>query len=128
MKSVLLVDDDEFILYGLTRAIVGHGKDVEVLTASQGKEALEILGRRAVDLVVTDLKMPVMNGYEVVEHLNRNLPAVPVFVMTGDYLPDVMPKFRTAEVSQFISKPFSFRQIAAEILAKLTPEKLAASA
>lgn len=128
MKSILIIDDDEFILFGLSRAIWGYGNDSEVLTAQHGKQAVEILGRRTVDLVVTDLKMPVMNGYEVVDFVNSNFPRTPVFVMTGDYLPDIMPKFRTAKVSRFVSKPFSFRQVAADILAELAPAKHAITA
>ena len=46
------------------------------------------------DLIVTDLKMPVMNGYELVEYVNRNFPHLPVYVMTGDYLPDVKPRLQ----------------------------------
>lgn len=128
MKRILLIDDDEFILYGLSRAISGHGSECEVLTAVHGKQAQNILEQRSVDLVVTDLKMPVMNGYEVVEYVNRHFPDVPVFVMTGDYLPDVMPKLRMAKVAQFVSKPFSFRQLAEDIFSKVVPKKIAASA
>ncbi len=120
MKSILIIDDDEFILFGLSKALNMHGKGSEVLTAQHGKQAVEILGSRSVDLIVTDIKMPIMNGYEVVDYANRHFPCVPVYVMTGDYLPDVKPKFRSASVSQFVSKPFSFRQVAEDILSKLS--------
>lgn len=119
MKSILIIDDDEFILLGLTRALMGQAKDSEVVTAQHGKQAVDMLERRKFDLVVTDLKMPVMNGYEVVDYVNKNYPLLPLFVMTGDYLPDVKPRFTTGKVSRFISKPFSFRQLAAEILSLL---------
>ena len=80
------------------------------------RQALEILECHRVDLVITDLKMPVMNGYQVVDYVNKSFPCLPVYVMTGDYLPDVKPRFRSAVVSQFVSKPFSFRQVAADIM------------
>jgi CheY-like chemotaxis protein len=128
LKTILLIDDDEFILFGLAKAIGVCDRAAEVVTAHHGKEALDILCSRAVDLVVTDLKMPVMNGYELVEYVNRHFPLMPVYVMTGDYLPDVKPRFRAAHVSQFISKPFSFKQLAVEIATKIEPASRAALA
>jgi CheY-like chemotaxis protein len=119
MKNILIVDDDEFILFGLSKAIRTAAKEAEVLTARHGKQAVEILNAHPVDVIVTDLRMPVMNGYEVVDYANKNFPWVPVYVMTGDYLPDITPKFQSAVVADFISKPFSFRQLAADICARL---------
>ncbi len=119
MKSILIVDDDEFILLGLSKAILMAVKEAEVLTARHGRDAVEILAARPVDAIVTDLRMPVMNGYEVVDYANRNFPCIPVYVMTGEYLSDITPRFRSAAVAAFISKPFSFRQLAAEISARL---------
>lgn len=119
MKSILIIDDDEFILLGLSKAIAMNSKDSEILTAHHGKQALEILKSHPVDLIVTDLKMPVMNGYQVVDHVNKFFPGLPVYVMTGDYLPDVMPKLRSAAVFRFVSKPFSFRQVASDIMRTL---------
>jgi CheY-like chemotaxis protein len=128
LKTILLIDDDEFILFGLARAIGGCSRAVEVVTARHGKEALAILASRAVDVIVTDLKMPVMNGYEVVEFVNRNFPRLPVTVMTGDYLPDVKTRLRGALVARFVGKPFSFKQLAEEILGEADPLDRAALA
>ncbi len=121
MKSILIIDDDEFILLGLSRALSVYGNDAEVITAQHGKQAVEILESHPVDLIVTDLKMPVMNGYELVDYANTHFPGIPVYVMTGDYLPDIRPKFRGASVARFVSKPFSFRQLAEDILSELSP-------
>jgi CheY-like chemotaxis protein len=128
VKTILLIDDDDFILFGLSRAIGAWGRAAEVLTAHHGKEAVNILSSRAVDVVVTDLKMPVMNGYELVEYVNSHFPLLPVYVMTGDYLPDVKPRFRASSVAQFVSKPFSFKQLAADIMKTIEPANQAALA
>ncbi len=119
MRNILIIDDDEFILFGLSKALGVCIKDAVVLTARHGRQAVEILRSCPVDLIVTDLKMPVMNGYEVVAYANKNYPDLPVYVMTGDYLADVRQRFRSAAVSGFVSKPFSFRQLAADISSKL---------
>jgi CheY-like chemotaxis protein len=128
VKTILLIDDDEFILFGLSKAIGACDRPAEVVTAHHGKEAVDILSSRPVDLIVTDLKMPVMNGYELVEYVNRHFPLLPVYVMTGDYLPDVKPRFRTAQVSEFVSKPFSFKQLAVDIVTRILPANRAALA
>ena len=119
MKSILIIDDDEFILLGLAKAISMQAASSEVYTARHGKQAVEILSSHQVDLVVTDITMPIMNGYQVVDYINKHFPALPVYVMTGEYLPDVTPKFVSAAVSRFVSKPFSFKQLAADISSAL---------
>ncbi len=123
MKNILIIDDDEFILFGLSKALGTYARNSEVLTAQHGKQAVEILNSRPVDLIVTDLKMPLMNGYEVVAYANEKYPQIPVYVMTGDYLPDVRQRFGPASVFGFVSKPFSFRQFAADISSKLFPSE-----
>lgn len=119
MKSILLIDNDELTLFGLAKAISNVAKEAEVLTARHGVQAVEILTSHPVDLIVTDLKVPVMNGYELVDYANRNFPCIPVYVMTRDYLPDVKTRFRSSAVTEFVSKPFSFRQVAAGISNRL---------
>ncbi len=119
MKSILLIDNDELTLFGLAKAISNVAKEAEVLTARHGVQAVEILSSHPVDLIVTDLKVPVMNGYELVDYANRNFPCIPVYVMTRDYLPDVKTRLRTSAVTGFVSKPFSFRQVAADISNRL---------
>jgi DNA-binding NtrC family response regulator len=123
-KRVLIIDDDEFILLGLSRAMVTAAAAAEVLTARHGRQAVEILNACPVNVIVTDLGMPVMNGYELVEYVNKNFPLIPVYVMTGEYIPDVKPRFRPGVVVDFISKPFSFRQFAADISARLEAVEL----
>ena len=124
MKRILIIDDDEFILLGLSKALSVSAGEAEVLTARHGKEAVEILRTRTVDVIVTDLRMPIMNGYEVVDFANRNCPETLVYVMTGDCLPEVMPRFRRSVVERFVSKPFSFHGLAADISAKLASAKI----
>ncbi len=128
MKNILIIDDDEFILFALSQAIGSSAENVEVLTAQHGKQAVDILRSRSVNAIVTDLKMPVMNGYEVVEYAQKNHPEVPVFVMTGDYLPDVKKRFRSGSVAQFVAKPFSFGRLAVDIMDKLAAMECAVPA
>jgi len=123
MSNILIIDDDEYILFGLTKVMEAFVKNSKISIARHGRQAVDILKTRSVDLIVTDLKMPIMNGYEVVAYANKNHPSIPVYVMTADYLPDVKERLRSAAISRFISKPFSFRELAAEISCKLDAEQ-----
>ena len=69
-KTVLLVDDEEDILNLFT--IILTRSDYRVLTAMDGAECLNVLERNSVDLIVLDIMMPRMNGWETLEHIIMN--------------------------------------------------------
>ncbi len=76
---ILLVDDEVKVLFVLYEMLAGLGPGIEVLTAQNGREALELIGQEKVDLLITDLKMPYMNGVELtreVQAFNPNLPII----------------------------------------------------
>ena len=72
-----------------------------------------------IDLVLTELLIPAMNGFRFIEQVKKNYPFVPVCVMTGDCSPSVIERLRTIGVGRWIEKPFQFDQIA-----KLISEEL----
>jgi DNA-binding NtrC family response regulator len=78
---ILVVDDEKNIRDGLGRALELDG--YEVLTAGDGREAQDLLSRRRIDLVLTDLKMPKVSGEELIKHIAGSLPNLPVIVLTG---------------------------------------------
>jgi len=81
MRTILVVDDVPAMRdqYAFDLREAGY----EALCAANGREALEILGREAVDCVILDLEMPVMDGMEALAHMVRDHPEVPVIVYTG---------------------------------------------
>jgi DNA-binding NtrC family response regulator len=80
-RRVLIVEDDEVFLRPLRRALELGGFDV--LTAGTGEEALDLLKREDVDLVLTDQRLPGMNGVELVRRLKGDHPEIGVVVMTA---------------------------------------------
>ena len=78
---ILVVDDEKNIRDGLGRALELDG--YEVHTAGDGREAQDLLSRRRIDLVLTDLKMPKVSGEELIKHIAGSLPNLPVIVLTG---------------------------------------------
>ena len=81
MKTILIVDDEKNIVSGLEEAFTLESYNV--LTAYDGKEAWDKVNTNNVDLVITDLRMPMMNGNELVERISSAYPTLPVIVLTG---------------------------------------------
>lgn len=105
-KLILVVDDDEAVRSFVEMTVMGGG--FQVVTAVDGKDAQEKLAARAPDLIVTDLMMPGVGGYEFLRSLQAaGSGRIPVFVVTGSTLEDSTIKMIRGEanVVEFIPKP-----------------------
>jgi two-component system nitrogen regulation response regulator NtrX len=114
MSRILVVDDvalmrDQYA-YDLKR-LGGH----DVVTANGGKEALEILGREAVDCVILDLEMPGMDGFDVLRRMTKKGHTVPVIVYTGTGDYDRCVEAVKLGAVSFIDKSESMQKVAQEI-------------
>ncbi len=78
---ILVVDDEKNIQEMLSRHFRFLGYDV--LTASNGREALELMDKKRCDVVITDIKMPVMDGVELIRQVHKQYPMTHVIVITG---------------------------------------------
>lgn len=84
MLNVLIVDDEPFIPLGLSKLISWEEEGFSVVaTASNGKEAYDYIENNHVDLVITDIQMPVMNGMELLKKTKENYPEVDFVVLSG---------------------------------------------
>jgi len=81
MKHVLVVDDEEAITYIFRRYLEAAG--YRVTTAHDGLEALEVVDREAVDALVTDVRMPRMNGDQLIAALRPRYPDLPITVVSA---------------------------------------------
>jgi twitching motility two-component system response regulator PilG len=116
MKTVLIIDDNESILTIITEKLKRCDEQINVKTAINGKLALEILNTCKVDLVVTDLNMPVMDGFELLSHMNRDFNDIPAIVLTGFESPDYKTRLAQVGIFHFIEKPFNIDLVQKEIL------------
>jgi CheY-like chemotaxis protein len=119
MKTILLVDDNACILDVLSLAITTGERHVAIRTAQNGRDAIGILENSHVDLIVTDINMPVMDGYHLVDYRNRHFPEVPVLVMTAEMSPDVMQRLDLLGVAGYVEKPFKVETLMNLILDSL---------
>ena len=121
-SSIALVDDDQNILTSVSMALEAEGYDVT--TYSDGAEALEGLGRVPVDLAVLDIKMPRMDGMELLTRIRErdNLPVI--FLTSKDDEVDEVVGLRMG-ADDYIKKPFSQRLLIERIRAVLRRRELA---
>ena len=115
---ILIVDDEAHILQVLSLKLRNCGYDV--VTAIDGEEALHIAMTSPLDLVITDVQMPYMNGLElaVLLHGNKTTTHIPVVVLTARGHTFATTDVQISNVKEVLSKPFSPRGIA-ELASKL---------
>ena len=106
MAERILVIDDELDMLMLIRMIIVDSTDYEVETTNNPSEGLKMLAERDYDLVITDLKMPGMDGLEVSEELWKIRPDIPVIIITAYGSPEAADEALKKGVADFITKPF----------------------
>lgn len=115
---VLIVEDDPD-LRELVAALVGT-LDVDTMTAEHGLAALELMDRRQPDLVVLDMKMPVMDGWAYCDRLSRRPgPRPPILVVTA--APDVAGRAEAVCAAAWLEKPFEPEELLSTVERLLQP-------
>ncbi|MCK9174798.1 MAG: sigma-54 dependent transcriptional regulator [Desulforhopalus sp.] len=109
MLSVLLVDDERSMRDFLKILLKKEGFDVR--TADDGTQALEMLAERSADLVLSDIRMPGMNGIELLEQVKGLYPGLPVVMVTAFASPDDAVQAMRNGAFDYISKPFNVNEL-----------------
>ena len=115
MKKVLIVDDDQGFILSLQDMCKDHVNKFQVITAGNGKEALEAIQKEDIQLVVTDLKMPEMDGFELISQLSRRNKIIPVIAMTAFGTPEMEDRLMNMGAFQYIEKPIDFNTLLQKI-------------
>lgn len=107
MSKVLVVDDSLSVRKVVERALAG--RQIDVVCAASGSEALERLEREAPDVVVCDVVMPDRDGYEICEFIKHHprLAATPVLLMSGIVNDEVRARAARAQSAGILAKPFA---------------------
>lgn len=104
MKKILVVDDDPDILQLLKSVLEAYHFTVEL--ASNGREAIERVRAAVPDGIFLDLRMPVMNGYQVLDILRREYPDITVIVITASHTGHVVQRILGRGAHGCLLKPF----------------------
>ncbi len=107
MKKVLIVDDDAVSRGLLSRVMKPYAKDFEILTAQNGQEAADMMTRQTIDLIISDLEMPEMDGFQLLQYIDQNYPGTPVFIMTAFGAENTKKKVKTMGGLKYFEKPLN---------------------
>jgi len=120
MKRILIVDDEKPFLLSLQEGLSDQ-PEYQVLTALNGQEALDTLKLHKIDLLVTDLKMPVLDGFGLLAQMSGKYPGIPVIVMTAFGTAEIEQRLKQIENFYYLEKPLDF-----ELFTRTVSEALAA--
>ncbi|RWX50090.1 Response regulator receiver domain-containing protein, partial [Candidatus Electrothrix marina] len=110
MKQVVIVDDEPDLLLSI-RAGFERNDRFQLMTAANGMEALDILDNNVVDLVVTDLRMPKMDGVELLAAMSQSFPEVPSIVMTAFGTSSLEQQLKKAGTLNLLEKPLDIETL-----------------
>lgn len=102
-KTVLVIDDEKATLTMFRLFLQAYGYDVVI--AEDGKSGLDLAREKKPAIVFTDLKMPEMDGFEVLKRIKKNAPGTEVIVITGHGDMDLVVQALNLEATDFINKP-----------------------
>ena len=122
MNKVLIVDDEVRFLQSIVAGLASYSDRFNVLTAVNGRSALQILEQDKIDLLVTDLRMPEMDGFSLLAHVSATYPFMPAIVMTAFATPEIEEKINITGSAKLLEKPVEFDRLAEAILEGLQQE------
>lgn len=115
MKSILIVEDDRRIAQNISRGLMEEGYQTEV--AYEGYNGRDLALREPFDLIILDINLPGLNGYEICRNVRAEKPYVPIIMLTA--LGEIEDKVEGLErgADDYLVKPFDFRELNARIAA-----------
>lgn len=123
MKTVLVADDDTSFLTSLAEMVSLIDPEYDVMTAENGDQAISILRTLPVDLLITDIRMPVVTGSELVLWMRENMPRTPVIVMSASNDTDMVTPIEGAGYI-FFDKPLDVTRLIQAISNLLCQKKV----
>lgn len=120
---ILVIDDEDIVRTSCSRALVPEG--YEVKAAKNGLEGLKMISDEKFDLVLTDLKMPDMDGIEVLKRIKEEWPEIEVIIITGYQTVDTAVKSIKLGAFDYIEKPFTPDALVAAVAKALNRKRIA---
>ncbi len=113
------MDDDEIVLRSLERGLLDESEFFEQLFAESGQEALDILQKEQVHVIVTDMRMPGMDGLELLKIVREKYPHIVMIVLSGyTDMPALLKEFNQGDIFEFVPKPWKLEKDLTKIILK----------
>lgn len=122
MKRILLVDDERTFLKSLSESLMNLFKDIKVVTAENGEEAIRLMNSESINFLITDLQMPIMNGFDLLKYVKRIYPDLPVIIMTACVSDEMIKELDYLGCSDVMEKPIEFDLLVKKIRESLYGE------
>ena len=111
LKRVLIVDDEETLTWSMAKSLSKDREKYEVMIANNGREALNLLRKHKIDLVISDIRMPDINGLDLLVRIKMEHPQTKVIIMTAYGSSDVQKEANRRGSLYYIEKPFEIADI-----------------
>ena len=118
-KQVLIVDDEETLTWSLAKSLAHDRETYEVTTVNDGETALSVIDQQPFDVVVLDIRLPGINGLDVLMNIKEHKPSTKVIIMTAYGSIDIREKAKARGSLYYIEKPFEIEQMRNLILKAL---------
>lgn len=122
MINILIIDDDKHTRFLLYEVLMMN--NFNVFQAKNGLEGLDMLEKEKIDLVIVDIMMPMMDGYEFTKELRSYNPSLPVLMISAKQLPQDRKKGFMAGIDDYMSKPIDHEELILHINALLRRSNL----
>jgi len=119
LKKILIADDDSVARGMLTRVLMPSSDKFEVMTAKSEEEALTILSRHKINLLITDFHISGTDGFNFLSFIRRNYKEIPVFVTTAFGTPEVKDTVESIEKCRYFEKPLNVKALKESIFKEL---------
>ena len=118
LYKLIIADDEAIIREGMASYEWERLGFTVIGTASSGRKVLDIMEREPADLIITDIRMPVMDGLEATRQirLHSHLQDVPIIAISAHVLPEHQEKFIEAGMNGYLTKPITQKSLTQEIL------------
>jgi len=110
-KSILVVDDEEDLTWSISQSLRRHDDIFDVTCANSGDDALAILQDRQMDLVISDIRMPQVDGFALINHVRANYPKSQIIIMTAYGSGEIQDQVNALGTLYYIEKPFEIRYL-----------------
>ena len=111
VRKVLIVDDEETLTWSMARSLSKDRDKYEVMVANDGREALGLLKKNKIDLVITDIRMPDINGLDLLLRIKKEYPQTKAIIMTAYGSSDIRREANRRGFLYYLEKPFEISEI-----------------